>query len=361
MRKTLGYIVLILALAVFIISSVDDLTRIPAQAKYASKSWWGSDKYNHGDLYGMSYLPQFKATPHGQIIPARAACQGTNRNLHVYAVSDSYTWDVFGNPANICGASESGYAASNFFDQLPVHFDPTARNIIVIEANERNVLQVLNNVEYLNKAIHVLRPGEDTVLLETAGRRKSSFRFNFNMKDADANFEFNLWDYRFLTPIKELKAWITYKWFNRTAPDVVVSPDEKYLFYNTTVDSALHESSFKKVSDAQVNEVVNNLNKVYDNYKHQGFDEVYLAIIPNPVSVLSPNLNGMSYNHIIQRVQENPNLKMRAFDSYHLFNNSVDKGKIYSRSDTHWTLFGEHVWLDAFNKEMMKENEKVSN
>jgi hypothetical protein len=353
MRRATGNIVLILAIALFIASSVDGLTRILAQAKYASVSWWGSDKYAYGDLYGMTYLPQFHI-PVDKPEQPMIQCHPPQQGYHIYAISDSYTWDAFKNPANFCGAEVSGYAASNFRDVLPVTLSSTAKNIVVIETNERNIRSLLADTAYLAKAIHPIKPGEDTSKLETMNRRKG-FHFNYKMRDADANFEFNLWDYRFLTPLKELKAAITYNWFGRHVGEVVVADDKKQLLYSLTIDTALNQSAFKSFSKAEEDSLVMGLNRVYAHYKTLGFNEVYLTMIPNPVSILYPNYHGMQYNQLIPKLQNNPNLKLKVFDSYTLFRAKKDSMQLYRKSDTHWTMAGEKLWLQGFNRMIQQD------
>lgn len=354
-RKILGYIVLFAAIAVFVISSVDDLTRVLAQKKYDTKSWWGSDKYIYGDLYGMSYLPQFKIPGEkgGKIIGHDDRCQAIPKTFNIYATSDSYTWDLFKDPANFCGADKSGYAASNFRDVLSIHLDSSKKNILVIETTERNVWTLLTDTAYLLHFVQPLKPGE-TPNNEASAEERKKFHFKFNMKDADANFEFNLWDYRFLTPLKQLKARLTFNWFNRANPDVIVSPDKKYLLYEHTVDTAYTESSFKPFNNQKANDMVTGLNLVYDHYKKLGFYDVYLSVIPNPVTILYPRYKDLSYNQLIPKLQDNPALKLKVFDSYHLFLAHRNL-QLFSRSDTHWTSVGEKLWLSAFNQQLQKD------
>lgn len=350
MKKFIAYAFLILALSIFIFSSVDDLTRIPAQAKYATDGLLGSDKYKYGDLYGMSYLPQFKTlVNHKQ--PNKACCDTTG-GYHIYAISDSYTWDVFKDPANLCGASVSGFAASNFRDVLPVYPDKRTRNIVVIESNERNIRALLTDTAYLMRAIHVVKPGEDTSKLETRSRRRGEFHFDFRLKETEANFEFNTWDYRLFTPLKELKAWATYKWFGRHEPDVTVAPDGKRLLYTPTIDTTTNQAAFTPVNNAEIDKLVKSLNRVAEHYRAQGFSDVYLALIPHPVTILYPDFNGMKYNRLIPRIQARTDLKLKVFDSYSLFSNYPDKDKLYLTSDTHWTYTGMQLWVDALNKEL---------
>lgn len=353
MKKTTAFVLLVIAALIFLTSAVDDLTKFFSDNRKtptALKSWWGSDKYQYGDLYGMTYLPQFRnADPAAKDELVKDwDCGEVKSEINIYALSDSYTWDIFKDPANFCNAGKSGFAASNFHNVLPVKFDSTKKNIIVIESTERNVRTMLADTAYLVRFISLLKGNANNGNLKTDEERRK-FHFNFRLKNNEANYEFNIWDYRFLTPLKELKAKVTFDWFKRTSPDATVSDDGKFLLLKSTVDTAFLESSFKPVSESEIKKIVTGLNKVYDHYKQLGFDEIYLAIIPNPVTILYPEYKNFKYNQLIPRIQNNPGLKLTVFDSYRLFKNSPEKEKLYKHSDTHWTAFGKQLWLRQFN------------
>ena len=76
-----------------------------------------------------------------------------------------------------------------------------------------------------------------------------------------------------------------------------------------------------------------------------GFDEVYLSIIPNKVSILSPDMG--KYNQLIERVQSDLNLKIPVIDTYSDFKKNPTK--YYLKSDSHWTCEGRDIWLDKVN------------
>ncbi len=131
-----------------------------------------------------------------------------------------------------------------------------------------------------------------------------NFHFHFNIKNLDGDYETNLWDYRFLRPLKQLKSKITFNLFNRTYVDALVSPDGKYLLYQSTVDTSFIQSSYRPIEDKELKTIITSLNVAYDHYKRLGFRK------------------------------------------------SPEKDKLYQRSDTHWTRFGSMVWLNEFNRQM---------
>lgn len=92
--------------------------------------------------------------------------------------------------------------------------------------------------------------------------------------------------------------------------------------------------------------ICNTLNSVYCYYKTKGFEEIYLAIIPNPVTMINPQLG--NYNGLIPKLYAVDSLKMRIIDVYTIY--AKNPQQYYSRNDTHWSSAGFQTWLDEFNK-----------
>lgn len=354
MRRIIGISILVFASLIFIMSAVTEFTKFFYEIRLtptALKSWWGSDKGGSGDLYGITSLPQFRnPNPSGKVYALKIpACNRTTKNYNIYALTDSYTEDIFKNPDNFCGASKVGYVFSNNRESLPVYLDKTKKNILMIECVERNVRTSLNDTSYLMRFVTVSKEKlNDTKTAENVHH----FRFNFKLKNADGDYETNLWDYRFLRPLKELKAKINFTWFNRTYVDAKVSPDGKYLLYQCTIDTSYLQCSYRPIGDMEIKSLVAGLNKVYDHYKQLGFDEIYLSVIPNPATILYPNYKGLQYNQLIPKLENDPSLKLKVLDTYQIFKNCPEKDGLYQHSDTHWTKFGSQIWLNEFNKKI---------
>ena len=99
---------------------------------------------------------------------------------------------------------------------------------------------------------------------------------------------------------------------------------------------------------------IKNINKTKTKYLQAGFDDVYLSIIPNKVSILSPELG--NYNHLIERIQKDERLETPIIDTYSIFKKSPQK--YYLKSDTHWTCDGREVWLQKVNIILNDSNTK---
>jgi hypothetical protein len=350
MKKIFGISIIVFASVVFIVSAVSQLTNSFFELRSKGsplKKWWSSDKGGTGDLYGFTCLPQFCVSDTSKL--RKPDCNGAVKTYNIYALTDSYTEDIFKHAEYFCGATKCGYAFSNTGDVLPVHLDTTQRNIVMIECVERNVRTSLADSAHLTGFITISSQKINEV---KAAENAHNLHFNFNIKNLDGDYETNLWDYQFLRPLKQLKAKLTFNVFNRTYVDALVSPDGKYLLYQPTVDTSFIQSSYRPIEEKELKTIIRNLNLAYDHYKLLGFDDVYLSIIPNPATILYPNYHGLKYNQLIPRLQNNSTLKLKVFDIYNVFRKSSDKDKLYQRSDTHWTRFGSMVWLNEFNRKM---------
>jgi hypothetical protein len=357
MRRIIGISILVFASLIFIISAVSKFTFFLFRIRstpFALEHWWGSDKGGSGDLYGITSLPQFRniSEAEKEYHAKPIKCNEKTDSYNIYGLADSYTEHIFENPKNFCGASKSDYTVYTA-GTTPIYLDKTKKNIFVIECVERDVRTSLADTSHLLKAFSISKEKLDE---PAPGESKHHFHFNFKIKNTDADYETNLWDYRVLRPLKELKSKMNFNWFNRTYPDAVLSPDGKYLLYKNTVDTSVTQCSYRPISDAEIKKLVTGFNKVYDHYKQAGFDEIYLSIIPNPTTILYPEYKGFKYNQLIPKLESEPSLKLKVFDSYQLFKNSPDKDKIYQHSDTHWTKFGRQLWLNEFNTVLSSSN-----
>ncbi|RVU02366.1 hypothetical protein EOD41_00035 [Mucilaginibacter limnophilus] len=313
-------------------------------------SVFGTDRSRYGDLYGLSYLPDFKKDDPLDTAAYPDTVRGVKRDINLYVLCNSYIYAFVKTEAIFAGVKRYWFGRPGLFDDPVVKFDSTERNVLLLQSTEHFLhnltipgLLTGSLVTTPSKSKVDTLPSEFEKKVNVAKLPVNNMLFNPRIHET---LEFNLFDYRFLTPLKELKAQITYKWFNRTDHAVRISSDKKYLFMASSVDTSNNSSSFKKVTDQEINEYVMLLNQAYDHYKSLGFDEVYLSIIPSAVTILAPNMG--EYNNIIPRIQNHPDLKMPYIDIYKKFRYS--KESIYQTSDMHWNYNGFRIWVNEFNK-----------
>jgi hypothetical protein len=335
MKRALLLLIAALFLGIFVLSSNTTWMKELTKYRYSLASKVPSDKYRFGDLYGFSYLRPYKVR--GLFPEDLRRYYVKNRpvtGVELYGIVDSYLWSFVPNDslfrhADAYRATRWDYTAKQYY------LNPAKRNVLLLEMVERRVRYTAPDTANFYKHLSFVdNAGKETVNEIYPTNWWQSHVFNSNIEQ---NLEFNLFEYPIFTPFKEAKAWLNYQVFNRTSKDVVVSKTRRQLYYQQTVDSTESNSSFRHLRTGEVDTMVAGLNQVYKHYRKAGFAEVYLAIMPNPVTVLEPQLG--RYNELIPRLQRNAKLQMPVIDVYSKLK-ALRRKPIYQISDTHWDKAG---------------------
>jgi len=297
-----------------------------------------SDKYRFGDLYGFSHLPEYK-TKDFKASDLRQHFVQTRQanNINLYALCDSYLKSYIKSDSLFQHADT--YTSVRWDSEQKDFFLPVdKKNILLIELVERSVRIRFRDTAFVFRHLGaaVSRKGKvsNRALNSNLETWVQTHIFNKNIEE---NLEFNLFDYPVFTGLRELKAQINYNVFNRKSPDVVVSKSRNRLYYAQTTDSLQSTGSFAPVRDGEIDSLVTSLNTVYHHYRKAGFAEVYLAIVPNPVTILEPEMG--SYNLLIPRIQQHPSLRMPVLDVYSKLK-ALRTEPIFQRTDSHWDKAG---------------------
>jgi len=310
-----------------------------------------SDRWRYGDLYGLSFLHDYKfeLEPFKSYKKTDKQKKATNNIL--YIIGDSYLADK-----TLSGAFDifdDVIFLDRRFPMDAIKLDSTKQNYLIMEFAERNLndydpdktqeirwtrTQLKNKVNFSGS----VNPGSPSPALPTnIFDRINKVIFN---KDISRNLELLLFDDKIFTPFKELKATLNYKLFNRTDKGVAVSTDRQRLLMNITVDTAYRQSSFRRITDKELQQLAGRLNAANEYYLSIGFKKVVLAGIPNAVSVYDSNR--MTYNRLLERVEKNIR-----FPVISIFSQMISApGNVYYRSDTHWNPAGLNLWIAEVNK-----------
>lgn len=294
------------------------------------------DDYRFGDLYRFSALPAFKQ-PQPACPPAQRASD--TARTHLYVLGDSFT-----EPERL-GKSDfrvSHYQRTAWDYPERVQLDPTKRNVLLIESVERHVRE------------RFPQPVVDLVVERDTSRTPTPrpawyerIAADWHRTDVEQRLESALFSHDWAMWFKELKAQLTLHWFDRTNPNVVLSTKGQHLFLHSDVDNEKPlNSSFSPLTDREINTMVANLNATADRFRRLGFDAVYVSIIPNKASVLEPTRG--PYNHLIERLQQHPRLRVPMVDTYGAFRKAPTSP--FLKGDTHWTCQGRAIWLDAVRR-----------
>lgn len=356
MKKFIFAAVGVFFLSIYIVSSSSDLMKKITQYRFLTESILKSSKYRFGDLYGVSYLADFKKEVWKEkTVIERDTCS-FSREINLFCICDSYLYSFIQSPSIFCGVKTYKFTRWYLDGPIETELDSTKVNVLLIERTERYfpftpLADYLNRIKLVKK--HAIVKSEKAEII----RQNASLCFIdhekimaiYNMiynKNIDQNIEFNLFDYMIFSPLKELKAQLNYKVFGRTNKEVSVIPDKPYLFLSETVDPRSGSSSFIPISDEQISSTVATLNSTYAYYRNNGFDAVCFSIIPNPISIICPGYK--PYNDIIRRVQNHPDLIMPMVNIYDRFASATCQ--VYHTADSHWNYNGFNLWVNEINK-----------
>jgi hypothetical protein len=305
------------------------------------------DDYRNGDLYHLSYLSQFR-----EKLPV---CKSPKKdsiaqNVNLYVIGDSFTEEQRVNKNDI---NASKYLNVHWNNQADIQLDTTKKNILILETVERTFKDhfsvEVNNFNTVDKGKVELNKSWKRKLKDTFDEVIS---FIFPEKDSiEQRFEASLFSYDFFLKFRELKATINDSLFGRIEKKVILSKEKNHIFFLEEALPTDSHSAFYPLSDIEKDSLILNVNATSEKYLAAGFDEVYLSIIPNKVSVLSPNLG--VYNRLIERVQTDAKLKVPIIDTYSEF--KIYPSKNYLKSDSHWTCEGRNIWLNKVNKILLSQ------
>lgn len=306
-------------------------------AKWLHEKGITQDDYRYGDLYRMSNLAQFKA-PLEQC-PAPQNQQSGNTSLII--MGDSFTEKERIEKNHFKGLES--YNRYFITDTVNVKLDTSKRNILIIETVERHFRERFAK-PFTNLQVSLNQPILKKNKEETLKEKVLNYEVPYNTE----RHESILFSSDFFLTFKEWKAWLNWKLFNRIDEKVMLSKDEKYLLYQVDAQPTGINSCFDKISEEEINLMVQNLNETHLFYKKAGFDEVYLSIIPNKTSILGTDLG--EYNHLIERIHQHSDLKIPFLDIYTPYHKS--KKVLYEKGDSHWNCEGKQMWLDLVNAKL---------
>lgn len=306
----------------------------PEAARWLGKQGIIEDDYRYGDLYRFSNLKEFR-------VPVEK-CETVQPlpkvPVNLFLFGDSFTEE---------GRIEANHFVAQSFTRNFVAEDGYVKisenenNVLIIETVERHFRERFGSV-YSHVKVNQSEP---IVAKNTLWENILAWELPYKTE----THESILFSSDFFLSFKEWKAAINQQVFNRTDENVRLSADGKHLVYGLAANPGPN-SSFDRVTNKEIDRLVDNINETYLNYKAAGFTEIYLNIIPNKTSILATDLG--EYNHLIERIQQHPNLKMPFIDSY----NSLKSGgeKLFDKGDTHWNCEGKQLWVNEVNRLIFK-------
>lgn len=357
MKKILSWICIVIGLAVLVMGTSPRLFKWAHDQKNFehNTSWWGEHHSANGDLVNMAYLDQIKTFRSPKDYAFRAPIDTCMKNIDLYLWGDSYVEDI---PAMAFAHVNAYHFGRTYFQQLHYKLDKGKRNILIIESSERfarpyfSYKSIYGKVSRQDTHLHATT----TVSADMDMLADSAFSIN-NLfdKNINQNIEYLLFNYNFINAPRFWKADVNYLLFKRGSGSVAISEDDKNLFIKETLLPKHGYSCYEVLPDNDIKWFVNEFDSVYSHYRAEGFDEVYLSIIPNPATILQP----ARYNHFLPRIVQHPDMHMPFIDLYPAFSNDTAPRRLYRAGDTHWNNNGMQVWLGLVNEVLRRESGKV--
>ncbi len=318
--------------------------------------WYGFFQGNHGDLASMSHLDYVHKFYDPKAYFLKRTSYKGPKNTVLFIHGDSNIWKISDSVfAGVCDYKFIGWS-----NPFKYKLDKAKRNVLIIEVGERLLREYYNTTEILDEFT------DTSMLKKNAMIGPATWQGNkysgsmvpwFNLddlfnKNINQNIAGNLFSYKFMTPMFGYKAAINYYLFNRASGDVVISDDRQYLFYKQTIGPSYKGSSFSYLGPDEITHLITNFNTIYDYYKYSGFDQIYLSIVPNTVTILQPK----GYNNLIPLIQHDPRLKIPVIDIYSVFKDS--KKEYFQHGDTHWNIDGKQKWIDMVNDTLLESDKR---
>jgi len=150
MKKGIALLVLVFCASILMVASSQSGMAWLTRERYAPNSILHSDKYTYGDLYGISYLPDFKMYKDTLGVP-KPVLSSIEKDIELFVVGDSYFYSSF---ELVPGYFERTKSLQFYkWDHQPVQPVELAKNptrkVLLVESVERNVLNLvkLDNIK----------------------------------------------------------------------------------------------------------------------------------------------------------------------------------------------------------------------
>lgn len=297
------------------------------------------DDYRYGDLYRLSNLKKFK-DPKVECHPTPVSKPNATKKVALYIIGDSFT-----EPQRV---DSSDFAVNHFQyahwgTLLHLRLDTSYTNIVLLQSVERNARE-----HFAARIANVLPDTATYISLPEEARFISRLDHLFSSPPTEDRLTTLLFEFDPMLKLKELKSWLNHHFFNRTDPKVTVSGDRQTIVYHVDTDTTLINSSFIQVPNADIDSLVGILNSNQQYLKTLGFDQIWYSIIPNKASILMPEYG--TYNRLIERVGQHPDLQVSTIDVLEDFRNMSQNP--YLKGDSHWSCAGQAVWLEKVNRQL---------
>lgn len=305
----------------------------PRTANWMADKGLVKDDYRYGDLYRMANLPKFKSE--------KPQCENIKPQktdgLHLVLAGDSFTED--GRMAADDFVAEK-FSKIRVDQQTFVELSGDDQNVLIIETVERHFRERFSE-QWRGVSF------EKTVEKESG---LFDWIVDLKMPYSTELHSTVLFGYDFTMRIREWKALLNQKVFERVDEGVKLNASEEHLLYHLPSKKGI-SSAFDTINEKEIDTLVRNVNQTSEYYLSKGFDRVVVSIIPNKTSILGKDLG--TYNELVSKIQNHPDFKVFVIDVYTDFEKMGEKA--YALGDTHWSCEGQYLWLEKANEAIVSD------
>ncbi|CAG5002869.1 hypothetical protein DYBT9275_02984 [Dyadobacter sp. CECT 9275] len=298
------------------------------------------DSYRFGDLYRLSNLPDFKDPRKSCAAFKPVADYGTRKPVHLYIIGDSFTEKERINETNFAADQ---YHYVHWSEVLHFKPDTSAIHVLLLESVERHFRE-----KFAARPLSNIVPDSATYAVAGKPSVMQTLDQAFKSEPTEGRLDQLLFQNDLILSLKQLKAKFNFDIFDRTNKEVTLVNNNRDIVYYMDTDTPETTSSFTPVTNAEIDSIVLHLNETGKAMAQLGFSKVLLSVIPNKVSVLSPDYG--TYNHLIEKVYANPRLELAYIDVLQDFRKLGVSS--YLKGDSHWTCEGQNLWLEKTNRKI---------
>jgi hypothetical protein len=143
MKKIAAFFVFFSCLLALVVSSSEQGMRKLTKERYAGSGILNSDKYAFGDLYGISYLPDFRIAKQEKFMEVPSGLPA-EKDIDLYLVGDSYLYSYLDTiPNYYARVSKLDFRRWAHVPLREESFKSTRKKVLLIESVERNLAYVI--------------------------------------------------------------------------------------------------------------------------------------------------------------------------------------------------------------------------
>ncbi len=300
-----------------------------------------------GDLYNMCFLSEYNGPLNYHLRKASPEAHG----IALYLICDSYLISHV-EKEHFYGADTlvkmKWWGEESYRTIPPLH--SAQKNVLIIELAERFVRDVCEDFNLMTAPLKVntaMAAEDQSTATEREQVQQHDFieRHFFN-PNINTNLELNLFSYKIFNRVKEWKGDLNYRLFNRINKDIYLDEKNHFLFFSPTLSGEVKSNSFFPIDSSETARLIETLSRTRTHYVQLGFNEVFFTFVPNPVSVIRPDLG--QYNGLMPALYAADTSMYKTIDVYRIFKENPKK--YYAYNDTHWNSDGLQTWLDETNR-----------